>query len=215
MAHPHHLPIETSPPFFREWRPRVSVCLIGVDHTCVVFCFLDDQVSKFREVLVKGEATIDKDERRESNVVLEDIVNTTVPLAYSGPHISLPLTLEHTRELLNHFKDGRVSGGCFSVNFIFYCKDTVCPKKQYSSLNIRHNFIVISIFKFPSLASWWKITLFFQALLFLRFVINSKINSLKACLFLKQTAKNTDNYLINFLLHIEPLVSSWILEKKL
>ena len=66
---------------------------------------------------MKGEATIDTDERRESTVVLEDIVNTTVPLAYSGPHISLPLTLEHTQELLNHFKDGRVSETHFLISF--------------------------------------------------------------------------------------------------
>ena len=66
-------------------------------------------MSHFREVLVNGETTFDSSAVSDSAYILEDIDNSDVSMTYSGPHVSMPLTLEQVQEILDHFKDGEVS----------------------------------------------------------------------------------------------------------
>lgn len=78
----------------------------------------DEQVSNFREVLVNGEVTFDSSTKVESSFIMEEIINCDVPQKYSGPRISMPLTLEKVQEILDHFKKGEVSNDSILISTI-------------------------------------------------------------------------------------------------
>ena len=58
---------------------------------------------------MNGETTFDNDATDESSFITNDIENTFVQRAYSGPHLQIPLTLDNVQSVLDHFKKGGVS----------------------------------------------------------------------------------------------------------
>ena len=69
----------------------------------------DKQVSNFRDILLNGESTFDSLEATEASNISDEIANSEVQPAYSGPHISMPLTLENIEQMIEQFKKGKAS----------------------------------------------------------------------------------------------------------
>ncbi|XP_065058351.1 serine/threonine-protein phosphatase with EF-hands 2-like [Rhopilema esculentum] len=97
----------------------------------------DSQVSQLREVLLNGNSALNSDASEEGSIIAADIESTVVSPSYEGPHVEMPLTLDKTREILDHFKRGRILHAKYVKRVIWEATKRVQKLPNVVNANLR------------------------------------------------------------------------------